>query len=157
MTSIGEAHAGPQGASPSGSQQEYAPLIPEELDGLEAPIALYPGALVAQILGAATFPDQVTDAEGWLRQNSKVTGESLMKAVDQQKWDPAVKVMTGGYVILAYPAEYLNSGVMSFLITQDGVIFQKDLGERTSDVAEGLTAFNLGDGWTAVDRFGGGP
>jgi hypothetical protein len=50
-----------------------------------------------------------------------------------------------------YPADYLNSGVMSFLINRDGVTFQKDLGERTSDVAEGMTAFNLGDGWTALE------
>jgi Protein of unknown function (DUF3300) len=94
MTSIGKAHTGPQTTNPSGSQQEYAPLTPEELDGLVAPIALYPDALVAQILGAATFPDQVTDADGWLSQNSKLNGESLMKAVDQQSWDPAVKALT---------------------------------------------------------------
>jgi len=59
--------------------------------------------------------------------------------------------MTGGFAILAYPAEYLNSGVMSFLISQDGVVFQKDLGERTSDIADGITAFNPGDGWTPVE------
>ncbi len=52
--------AGAQNASASGNQDEYAPLIPEELDSLVAPIALYPDALVAQVLGAATFPDQVT-------------------------------------------------------------------------------------------------
>ena len=46
----------PQNASQSsGPQEEYAPLGPEELDGLVAPIALYPDALVAQVLGAATF------------------------------------------------------------------------------------------------------
>jgi hypothetical protein len=49
--------ASPQNTSqPSGPQKEYAPLTPEELDGLVAPIALYPDALVAQVLGAATFP-----------------------------------------------------------------------------------------------------
>ena len=49
--------ASPQNASQSsGAQEEYAPLGPEELDGLVAPIALYPDALVAQVLGAATFP-----------------------------------------------------------------------------------------------------
>jgi hypothetical protein len=49
--------ASPQNVSQSsGAQEEYAPLGPEELDGLVAPIALYPDALVAQVLGAATFP-----------------------------------------------------------------------------------------------------
>jgi len=59
--------------------------------------------------------------------------------------------MTGGFAILAFPAEYLNSGVMSFLISQDGVVFQRDLGERTSDVAEAITVFNPVDGWTPVE------
>jgi len=86
--------AGSQAAVPSGNQDEYAPLAPEELDNLVAPIALYPDALVAQILGAATFPDQVTDADGWLKQNSRLTGEPLMRAVDKESWDPAVKALT---------------------------------------------------------------
>ena len=83
-----------QTAKPSGNQGEYAPLVPEELDSLVAPIALYPDALVAQVLGAATFPDQVTDADGWLKQNSRLTGEPLMRAVDKKSWDPAVKALT---------------------------------------------------------------
>jgi hypothetical protein len=88
-----------QGSSPTapsrGSQgDEYALLTPEELDGLVAPIALYPDALVAQVLGAATFPYEIVDAVVWLKQNSALTSESLAKAVDQQSWDPAVKALT---------------------------------------------------------------
>jgi hypothetical protein len=71
-----------------------APLTADQLEGLVAPIALYPDALVAQILGAATFPDQVASAAGWLTQNKGLTGENLMKAVDQQSWDPSVKALT---------------------------------------------------------------
>ena len=56
--------SGAQTSSFLGSQNEYTPLIPEELDSLVALIAVYPDALVAQVLGAATFPDQVTDANG---------------------------------------------------------------------------------------------
>ena len=47
--------------------EEYAPLTPDELDGLVAPIALYPDALVAQVLGAATFPYEIVDAVVWLK------------------------------------------------------------------------------------------
>jgi hypothetical protein len=90
----GDAWEGAQTAPPLGSQNEYAPLIPEELDALVAPIALYPDNLVAQVLGAATFPDQVTDANSWLMQNSRLTGEPLLRAVDKQLWDPAVKALT---------------------------------------------------------------
>jgi hypothetical protein len=83
-----------QATSAPVSEEEYAPLTPEELDGLVAPIALYPDSLVAQILGAATFPDQITQAESWLKQNANLTGQALMKVVDQQQWDPAVKALT---------------------------------------------------------------
>ena len=47
--------------------------------------------------------------------------------------------MTRGFAILAYPADYRNSGVTSFLINQDGVVFQKDLGPQTAEVANLLT------------------
>jgi hypothetical protein len=80
--------------SPSGTQEEYGTLGAEELDGIVAPIALYPDALVAQILGAATFPYEIVDATLWLKDNSQLKGEALAKAVDQQSWDPAVKALT---------------------------------------------------------------
>ena len=84
--------ASPQNTSqPSGPQKEYAPLTPDELDGLVAPIALYPDALVAQVLGAATFPYEVEDAVVWMKQNSSLKGETLAKAVDQKSWDPVHK------------------------------------------------------------------
>jgi hypothetical protein len=86
--------AGAQNASPSGTQQEDGTLTTEELDGIVAPIALYPDALVAQILGAATFPYEIVDATLWLKDNSKLKGEAVAKAVDQQLWDPAVKALT---------------------------------------------------------------
>jgi Protein of unknown function (DUF3300) len=71
-----------------------APLSADELQKLVAPIALYPDALVAQVLGAATFPDQVAFANDWLQQNKNLTGTSLTQAVDAQQWDPSVKALT---------------------------------------------------------------
>lgn len=71
-----------------------APLNAADLEQLAAPIALYPDALVAQILGAATFPDQVAAAGSWLQQNKSLTGTALSQAVDQQPWDPSVKALT---------------------------------------------------------------
>lgn len=56
--------------------------------------------------------------------------------------------MTGGFAILAYPAEYRNSGIMTFIIGKDGIVYQKDLGEKTTDVASALAEYNPGDGWT---------
>src|SRR5712671_3450064 len=79
---------------PTGSSGQGAPLSADELQQLVAPIALYPDALVAQILGAATFPDQVASASGWLQQNKNLTGTALTQAVDTQTWDPSVKALT---------------------------------------------------------------
>src|SRR5580658_7520536 len=84
--------AGAQTGQPGYSGQGV-PLTADELQQLAAPIALYPDALVAQVLAAATFPDQVAAAEGWYQYHSNLTGSTLMAAVDQQPWDPAVKAL----------------------------------------------------------------
>jgi hypothetical protein len=55
--------------------------------------------------------------------------------------------MTGGFAILAYPAEYRNTGIMTFLVGQDGIVYQKDLGEKTADAAAAMSEYNPGDGW----------
>jgi len=89
--------AGGQEPAPAGSAGypgQGVALTGDELQQLVAPIALYPDALVAQILGAATFPDQVAAASVWVQQNKNLTGTALMKAVDAQQWDPSVKALT---------------------------------------------------------------
>jgi hypothetical protein len=58
--------------------------------------------------------------------------------------------MIGGFALVAYPAEYRNSGVMTFLINHAGVVFQKDLGSRTAKLAQGMTAFNPDSTWQTV-------
>lgn len=78
----------------SGPPTETVRQTPEELQALVAPIALYPDALVAQILTASTFPDQVAIAAYWLEQNKSLTGSALMEAVNTQSWDPSVKALT---------------------------------------------------------------
>jgi hypothetical protein len=82
------------GQQSTGYSGQGAALSAEELQQLAAPIALYPDALVAQIFGAATFPDQVASADAWLQQNKSLTGATLMQAVDAQPWDPSVKALT---------------------------------------------------------------
>lgn len=58
--------------------------------------------------------------------------------------------MIGGFALVAYPAAYRNSGVMTFLVNHDGTVFQKDLGPRTARLAEEMTSFNPDDTWTKV-------
>ncbi len=85
-------------ATSGGSAPEYAgqgtPQTTAELQSLVAPIALYPDALVAQILNAATYPDQIAVANYWMQQNKNLTGSALAKAVNGQTWDPSVKALT---------------------------------------------------------------
>jgi hypothetical protein len=71
-----------------------APLTADQLNALVAPIALYPDALVAQVLAAASYPDQVAFADDWLAQNQNLQGTALTQQVDQQSWDPSVKALT---------------------------------------------------------------
>jgi hypothetical protein len=86
----------------SKSQQEesqapavtYAAPTAEQLYQLVAPIALFPDNLVAQVLAASTYPDQVTEAWNWLQQNKALQGQQLMESVNQQSWDVSVKGLT---------------------------------------------------------------
>jgi uncharacterized membrane protein YgcG len=70
------------------------PETSQELDQLVAPIALYPDALVAQVLAAATYPTQIVEADRWLQDNSTLKGDALARSVDQQPWDPSIKALT---------------------------------------------------------------
>lgn len=58
--------------------------------------------------------------------------------------------MVGGYAFVAYPAEYGNSGVMSFIINQDGVLLQKDLGKTTMETATVMSLFDPDASWSIV-------
>jgi len=58
--------------------------------------------------------------------------------------------MSGGFALLAYPAKYASSGVMTFMVGQNGVVFQKDLGPDTATQAPLLVEFNPDDSWTTV-------
>ena len=67
---------------------------PEELEQLVAPIALYPDALLAQVLMACTYPLEVVEAARWQKQNSTLKDKALEDALQQQTWDPSVKSLT---------------------------------------------------------------
>src|ERR1700682_1817390 len=88
-------------ASNSQPPPQAAQQSPEQLQELVAPIALYPDALVAQILSAATYPDQVVEAGKWMQQNKSLQGAQLGQEVDKQSWDPSVKALTQFPAVLA--------------------------------------------------------
>ena len=87
---------------------QTAPMSQSELRALVAPIALYPDNLVAEVLAAATFPDQVAIANYWLQQNKTLTGNALVQAVDKQSWDASVRGLTAFPSVLDNMAKSLS-------------------------------------------------
>ena len=84
----------PAAQSQEQSQAPAAQQSPQELQQLVAPIALYPDALVAQILAASTYPTEIVEADRWIEGHSSLKGDALAKEVDKQNWDPSVKALT---------------------------------------------------------------
>src|SRR5580704_85030 len=84
----------PMGQSGEQSPAPPAQQSPKELQRLVAPIALYPDALVAQVLAASTYPAEIVEADRWIESHPNVKGEELAKEVDKQSWDPSVKALT---------------------------------------------------------------
>ena len=59
--------------------------------------------------------------------------------------------MIGGFALVAWPADYRNSGVMTFLVSHTGEVFQKDLGPRTARIATSMTSYNPDKTWTKAE------
>ena len=60
--------------------------------------------------------------------------------------------MMGGFALLAFPAEYGNSGIMTFIVNQDGTVYQKDLGPKTTELARKIELFAPDQTWTEVEQ-----
>ncbi|SIO37878.1 Protein of unknown function [Burkholderia sp. GAS332] len=81
--------------------QSAAKVSNQQLDSLTAPIALYPDALLAQVLMAATFPQDVQAAAEWSKANAKLQGDDAVKAVASEPWDPSVQSLVAFPQVLA--------------------------------------------------------
>jgi hypothetical protein len=82
-------------------QVQGEPLSPGQLDQLVAPIALYPDALVAQVLAAATYPTQVVEADRWLQAQGSAPAEQIAAGAENHNWDSSVKALTAFPTVLA--------------------------------------------------------
>jgi hypothetical protein len=98
--------AAPQ--SPPAAGAEQPTLSAEQLAELVAPIALYPDALLGQILTASTYPLEVVKAARWSKANPKVKGPALESAMQQQPWDPSVKALAAVPQVLAMMSDKLE-------------------------------------------------
>jgi len=82
-------------AQASAQEPAAAPIPPEQLDSLVAPIALYPDPLLAQVLAASTYPVEIVQLQQWLAKNPGLKDQALEDAVSKQPWDPSVKGLAG--------------------------------------------------------------
>ena len=110
---------------------------------------LGPLAAFATSEGYTVKPDAHTPFHGYYfrmlqGQSDKAKGGAKDYMVDGK--------MVRGFAFVAYPAAYGNSGVMSFIINQDGVLYQKDLGKTTADTATAMTKFDPDAGWSPVQQ-----
>ena len=76
-------------------------------------------------------------------QGANATGGARSYVVDGK--------MTGGFAFIAYPAEYRSSGVMTFIVDQDGIVYEKDLGPKTAEMAKSLTRYDRDATWRKAD------
>jgi hypothetical protein len=91
--------APPPPAGPA--QRQFTPLPSDQLNKLVAPIALYPDALVAQILAASAYPTQIVEADRMVRDYPQLKGKDLAQEAEQQDWDPSVKALVEFPTVLA--------------------------------------------------------
>jgi uncharacterized membrane protein YgcG len=88
-------------AGPLNPDTATAEQTPDELNQLVAPIALYPDALVAQVLAGSVHPTEIVEADRWMQANTNLQGQALATQVDQMPWDPSVKALTQFPSVLA--------------------------------------------------------
>jgi len=113
----------------------------------ESPI----GPLVAHAAGAADGQPQGYESSpyhGYYYRILTGQGETLP---DGAKSYMVNGKMIGGFAILAYPADYRSSGVMTFIVNQSGVIYQKDLGDETGEVASAIMAYAPDETWDKAE------
>lgn len=119
--SMAQAPSAPAAAPPAAS----SPPSQQDLDQLLAPIALYPDALIAQMLMAATYPLEIVEAARWASANPNVKDQALEDAMAQQSWDPSVKGLVSVPQVLQHMSDNLSWTQKlgdAFLIDQNAVM-----------------------------------
>ncbi len=113
-------------ATPTAAEEAAAPAYAAaEIEQVVAPVALYPDALLAQVLMASTYPLEIVEAARWSEANPNVTGEALEDAMQQQSWDPSVESLTAFPQVLTMMNEKLSWTIKLgdiFLAQQSGVM-----------------------------------
>src|SRR6201995_865839 len=108
VSAIGAAAQQPDTSPPPSSQPDQTLLKPEQLEALVAPIALYPDALLANMLAAATYPLEIVEADRFVKDKKDLKGEALKAEVDKKGWDDSVKALTATPSVLDMMSDKLD-------------------------------------------------
>jgi len=113
-------------AAPLAATAQNAPTFStQQLDQMMAPIALYPDALLSQVLMASTYPADVADAVVWAKANQSIKGDAAVKAVQDKPWDPSVQSLVAFPQVLAIMGEkssWVQDVGDAFLADPNGVM-----------------------------------
>jgi hypothetical protein len=136
-TAIQTSHALVQAEKQAGTRQEG-----------DDPISRYASNFVGAENGGPATQDNPGPFHGYnfrilTRQGKNVPGEAKGYISDGK--------MTGGFAFVAYPVDYRSSGVLTFIVDQNNVVYEKDLGPNTEKVAKAMTRFNPGSSWHAAE------
>jgi hypothetical protein len=112
--------------------------------GTANPADSFPGSLVAQAAGGSTGSDPVL-FQGYYFHVLAMRPRNAARPTTEGK-------TTGGFALIAYPAHYRSAGVMTFIVTDNDVVSEKDLGANTSAIANAMTAFHKDPTWHAADE-----
>jgi len=116
---------------------------PAENGAEESPLG--PGMVRAQAQGYSFKEGQHTPYHGYYYKILKAQGAQAPGGAQ----DYVIKGrMIGGFALVAYPAQYGSSGIMTFIVNYDGIVYQQDLGPKTAAIAGSMTRYDPGKGWT---------
>lgn len=190
-------------AAPDSDAVPLPGVSPDELDVLVAPVALFPDALLSQILMASTYPLDVVMAKRLFSQNSELAPADRSALAEAQPWDSSVIALAAGFpdvvsrmsehidwtqrmgdsvlvdtdavlaaiqrmrqqaldmgnlatneaqvAFIAYPADYGTTGIMTFMVAENGTLMEANLGETTIDIAAAIESFNPDSDWQVSD------
>ncbi len=118
---------------------------PDQIEQMVAPIALYPDALIAQIMMASTYPLDVVQANRWVEEHEDIKDDALQQAVDQESWDDSVKALVFFPSVLGFMSENLDwtQDLGDAVLAQQGDV--TDAIQRLRDEAEAAGTLTSSD------------
>src|SRR5690606_15462325 len=160
-------------APPAAPAAQPAPVVAPaytaaQIDQWVAPIALYPDALLSQILMASTYPANVIQAAQWSKDNPKMQGDAAIQAVSNQPWDPSVKSLVAfpqlmslmgenppwiqslGDAFLAQPKDVMDSVQRLRLLAQQTGALQSTPQQTVTSVKKAAPAASTASGSTST-------